>query len=411
MRNKSVCIVGLGYIGLPTAALLACNNFQVFGVDLNPDIVKMVNSGQPHFSEKKLDEYVEQAVNEFGLVASTVPHPADVFIICVPTPFHENDGFPAPNINYVLQATKEIAKFIKDGDVIILESTSPVGTTQKVRETLISQNVDVSKVYFAYCPERVMPGNIVLELVQNDRIVGGLNDESANIAGDFYRSFVTGTVIETDAETAEMCKLVENSFRDINIAFANELSIICNHVNIDVRNLIELANRHPRVNILEPGIGVGGHCIAVDPWFIISEHPDESRLIRTARLVNDTKTDWVVKQVLNEFSNFKPNHSGKLKITCLGLAFKPDVDDLRGSPAIRIAQALKQFDVELNCVEPNIEHHEDFKIVSFNDALKSDIIIALVKHTEFLTSENNRLLKEANVLDFCGVLTSSLARH
>ena len=290
MINKTVCVVGLGYIGLPTAALLAGNGYDVVGVDLNRCVVETINRGQVHIIEPDLDAFVRSAVSAGKLKAFTEPQAADIFIICVPTPFHEGEGIPQPNIAHVFAATSSIATFVKPGNLVILESTSPVGTTEKVAEVLEGAGVDATKISIAYCPERVLPGKIMTELVENDRVVGGLTPEATKLVADFYRTFVRGEVLETESRTAEMCKLTENSFRDVNIAFANELSMICVKEGINVWNLIQLANRHPRVNILQPGAGVGGHCIAVDPWFIVARDPENARLIRSAREVNNFKT-------------------------------------------------------------------------------------------------------------------------
>ena len=298
MQNKTVCVIGLGYIGLPTAALLAGKGYQVIGVDVNPKAVEIINKGQIHIVEPDLDAYVRSAVSSGKLKAQTEPTNADIFMVCVPTPLLEKrDGIPQPDISYVEMAVKSVAPYLKPGNSIILESTSPVGTTAAMTQVLSGLGVDVSKIHIAYCPERVLPGKIMTELVENDRVVGGMTITSSEIISEFYKSFVRGEVIQTDAPTAEMCKLAENSYRDVNIAYANELSLICANAGINVTKLIELANRHPRVNILTPGVGVGGHCIAVDPWFIVSAAPKEARLIRIAREVNDSKPEWVLKKV------------------------------------------------------------------------------------------------------------------
>lgn len=283
MENRTVCVVGLGYIGLPTAALLATNGYQVVGVDISVSAVNKINQGLIHIVEPDLDAYVRSAVTAGKLKAFTTPQACDIYMICVPTPLHDGLSAPEPNINYVLDAIRSIANYIKQGDMLILESTSPVGTTQKIAEVLTQMGLDTSKIFIAYCPERVLPGKIMVELIDNDRVVGGLTHEATKRIADFYRTFVRGLILETDAKTAEMCKLTENSFRDINIAFANELSLICAKDGINVWNLIQLANHHPRVNILQPGVGVGGHCIAIDPWFIVARDPENARIIRAAR--------------------------------------------------------------------------------------------------------------------------------
>ena len=404
MHSNTVCVVGLGYIGLPTAALLASSGYQVIGVDLNQHAVNTINQGKIHIVEPDLDAFVRSAVTAGRLRAFSKPEPADIYMICVPTPFHEGEGIPQPNLDYVLAATRSVAGLIKDGDQIILESTSPVGTTELMAKELVEAGVDVAKVHIAYCPERVLPGKIMHELIENDRVVGGLTAEATQVVADFYRSFVRGAVLETDARTAEMCKLTENSFRDVNIAFANELSLICAKEGINVWNLIQLANRHPRVNILQPGAGVGGHCIAVDPWFIVARDPENARIIRTAREVNNYKTTWAIDQIKIAVADASAKSGKKPLIACLGLAFKPDIDDLRESPALHIAEALKRADYNVVAVEPNIESHPDFNLCSLEDALdKADVIAVLVKHRQFLLPSAKQKLTEKGALDFCGM--------
>lgn len=399
LQRKKVCIIGLGYIGLPTAALLANNGYTIHGVDINEHVVNTINKGEIHIVEPDLDEYVKNAVTKGNLIAALKPTEADVFIIAVPTPFHE--GYK-PNIDYVLNATQSIAPFVKPGNIVILESTSPVGTTQKMLEVLANEGVDVSSIFAAYCPERVLPGKIMKELVENDRIVGGINDESTQEVVSFYKTFVQGNVLATNAKTAEMCKLTENSYRDVNIAFANELSMICDEAGINVWELISLANRHPRVNILQPGAGVGGHCIAVDPWFIVADFPKYAKLIQCGREVNDFKTKWVVEKIKNAALQFQLEHQRKPIVACLGLAFKPDIDDLRESPAVEIAQHLKQEKLEIVCVEPNVESHKNLPLVTLEYATaNADIICYLVKHSSFL---NNNFSGKI-VVDFCGINT------
>jgi UDP-N-acetyl-D-mannosaminuronic acid dehydrogenase len=405
MNKKTVCVVGLGYIGLPTAALLASNGYHVVGVDLNAHAVETINQGRIHIVEPDLDAFVRSAVAAHRLTAFTTPQAGDIYMICVPTPFHEDEAIPRPNIDYVLAATRSIAPFVKAGDLVILESTSPVGTTDAMAEVLAQAGVDVAGIHMAYCPERVLPGKIMTELVENDRVVGGLTPAATAAVSAFYRTFVHGEVLETDARTAEMCKLTENSFRDVNIAFANELSMICEKEGIDVWNLIRLANRHPRVNILQPGAGVGGHCIAVDPWFIVSRNPDTARLIRSAREVNNSKTDWVVDRIKIAVADASARLGRKPRVACLGLAFKPDIDDLRESPAMLVAETLAQAGYDVVAVEPNIESHEHLSLASLDDALRSaDVFAMLVKHRQFLDPTSRRALTEAGALDFCGAL-------
>jgi UDP-N-acetyl-D-mannosaminuronic acid dehydrogenase len=395
MQNKKICVVGLGYIGLPTAVLLANRGYDVHGVDVIQSTVDIINRGEIHIVEPELDIFVKAAVNSGKLKADLKPCVSDIFIIAVPTPFHE--GF-VPNIDYVVSATKAIAPYVKENDIVILESTSPVGTTDLVEETLVKENIDTSKLFIAYCPERVLPGQIMRELVENDRIVGGTTAEATQKTVEFYNTFVSGEVLSTDARTAEMAKLTENSFRDTNIAFANELSILCDKFGIDVWELIKLTNRHPRVNVLQPGAGVGGHCIAVDPWFIVHAGGDDAKIIRTAREVNNYKTEWVIEKIKNAALTFEAENGKKAKVACMGLAFKPDIDDLRESPAVYITKSLISQGFDILAVEPNIEEHKEFKIVDYKKALEdADVITFLVAHKEF------KELAIDTELDFCGV--------
>ena len=396
MFNKKICVIGLGYIGLPTAALLANRGYDVHGVDVVQNTVDTINRGEIHIVEPELDTFVKAAVSSGKLKADLKPCEADVFIIAVPTPFH--DGF-VPNIDYVVSATKTIAPFVKENDVVILESTSPVGTTDKVEEVLVSEGIDTSKLFIAHCPERVLPGHIMRELVENDRIVGGTTPEATVQAVEFYKTFVSGEVLSTDARTAEMAKLTENSFRDTNIAFANELSILCDKFEIDVWELISLANRHPRVNVLQPSAGVGGHCIAVDPWFIVHAGGDDAKIIRTAREVNTYKTEWSIEKIKNAALKFETDNGRKAKVACMGLAFKPDIDDLRESPALFITKRLISDGLDVLAVEPNIETYKEIEIVDYKKAIKqADIVTFLVAHKEF------KELDMKSELDFCGVL-------
>ena len=399
--NKKICVIGLGYIGLPTAALLANKGYEVHGVDVVQSTVDIINRGEIHIVEPELDTFVKAAVKSGKLKADIKPTVADVFILAVPTPFHK--GF-VPNIDYVISATKTIAPYVKENDIVILESTSPVGTTNKVEEVLKENGVDTSKFFIAHCPERVLPGQIMRELVENDRIVGGTTPEATEKTVEFYNTFVNGEVLSTDARTAEMAKLTENSFRDTNIAFANELSMLCDKFNIDVWELIKLTNRHPRVNVLQPGAGVGGHCIAVDPWFIVHAGGDDAKIIRTAREVNTYKTEWVIEKIKNEALIFEKENGRKAKVACMGLAFKPNIDDLRESPALYIAKRLTQELENVVCVEPNISNSQfsilNSQLVSIEDALRNaDIVTFLVGHDEF------KGLDIKTNLDFCGVLS------
>ena len=396
--DKRVSVIGLGYIGLPTAALLASRGYTVNGTDVNPHVVDTINRGDIHIVEPDLDAYVKSAVESYKLKAHLEVQAADVYIICVPTPFHSDSKIPTPNINYVLAAAAAISPHIKEGDIVILESTSPVGTTERIRDVLDKKGVNTSAIFLAYCPERVLPGNIMAELVDNARVIGGINPESTRTVSSFYKSFVRGELLETKAETAEMCKLTENSFRDVNIAFANELSVICDRNGVDVWDLIKLANHHPRVNVLQPGTGVGGHCIAVDPWFIVSDDPENARLIRTAREVNDYKPEWVVKKIKSKADLLKTK-----TIACLGLAFKPDIGDLRESPAVKVVDELIKQGYEVYCVEPNIGDHSEYTLLDVNQAIcEADVVALLVNHKEFKAKSILRELREKGVLDFCG---------
>lgn len=381
-RNIKAVMVGLGYIGLPTAALMASRGIKVHGVDINQKAVDTINRGEIHIVEPDLDGLVRHVVREGYLIADTKATAADVFLIAVPTPFK---GDHIPDISYVETATKNLCPFLEEGNLVILESTSPVGTTERVKEIIDEERPELKgKVFIAYCPERVLPGNVIHELEHNDRSIGGMDENSTEKAINFYRHFVKGELVATNARTAEMCKLVENSSRDVNIAFANELSMICDKAGIDVWELISLANRHPRVNILQPGTGVGGHCIAVDPWFIVSEFPEEAKIIRSAREINNYKTEWVIEKIKNAALRFEMKHGKKPKVACMGLAFKPDIDDLRESPALYVTKSLIKDGLEIMPVEPNIEQHDEFQVYSVQEAReKADILVFLVSHREF----------------------------
>jgi UDP-N-acetyl-D-mannosaminuronic acid dehydrogenase len=392
--------MGLGYIGLPTAAVAAKSGIQVVGIDVNPDVVKTINQGKIHIVEPDLDKIVKEVVLKGSLKASLTPEDADAFLIVVPTPFKQNHR---ADISYVESATRSVIPYLKEGNLFVIESTSPVMTTERIADLIFRERPELkNKIYIAYCPERVLPGNVLYELEHNDRVIGGLNLESADKAVSFYRYFVKGKLHKTNARTAEMCKLTENSSRDVQIAFANELSIICDKADINVWELIELANKHPRVNILQPGSGVGGHCIAVDPWFIVSDFPEQAQIIKRARETNDYKADWCANKVLKAYSKFVMKNDKEPTIACMGLAFKPDIDDLRESPAKYItARLICEANTEVLVVEPNVEKHETFNLINYREAYdKADIIVWLVKHKEFINMPEN---KEKIELDFCGV--------
>lgn len=401
MEHPEVVIIGLGYIGLPTAALIASNNVKVHGVDINPKVVDTINRGEIHIVEPALDIAVATAVKNAYLKAATTPVEANTYIIVVPTPFK---GKNEPDISFVEAATKAVIPLLKDGDLYIIESTSPIGTTEKMMDFIYSSRPELrNKVHIAYCPERVLPGNVMHELVHNDRVIGGVNETSTQKAIAFYDNFVKGELHATNAKTAEMCKLVENSSRDVEIAFANELSLICYKAGINVWELIALANKHPRVNILQPGCGVGGHCIAVDPYFIVSDYPMESKIIGTAREVNNYKSFWCAENIQTEKLKFELEHGRKPKVALMGLAFKPNIDDLRESPAKYIVQKVLQNDSNgaYFIVEPNIKEHNVFKLTNYKTATsEADIIAFLVAHDEFKTLE---LSSDKVVLDFCGI--------
>ena len=414
MPFSTISVIGLGYIGLPTAAVFASRKKQVIGVDVNQNAVDIINRGQIHIVEPDLDMVVHAAVTEGYLRATTQPEPADAFLIAVPTPFK---GDHEPDLGYIESASKSIAPVLKKGDLVILESTSPVGATEQMAAWLSAARPDLtfpqthgesSDIRIAHCPERVLPGHVLRELVQNDRVIGGMTPKCSELAISLYKIFVQGECIVTNARTAEMCKLTENSFRDVNIAFANELSMICDKLDINVWELIRLANRHPRVNILQPGPGVGGHCIAVDPWFIVSKTPEEARLIRTAREVNDSKPQWVIDKVklaVADFLQANPNKTTReVTIACFGLAFKPDIDDLRESPALAITQQLSKIHAgPVLAVEPNISELPsklagELTFSSVEAALsEADVLLILVDHKEFKEIPTSTIEKYAFV--------------
>ncbi|TCK04449.1 UDP-N-acetyl-D-mannosamine dehydrogenase [Phorcysia thermohydrogeniphila] len=398
----TVVIMGLGYIGLPTAALIASKGINVYGVDINKSVVDTINEGKIHIVEPDLDGLVHEVVRKGLLKASTSPTKADVFLIAVPTPFKEGH---IPDISFVEAAIKMITPYLEEGNLVIIESTSPIGTTEKMYDLITSERPELkNRIYMAYCPERVLPGKILYELQYNDRVIGGINPASAKRAKEFYSLFVEGELHETNAKTAEMCKLVENAYRDVNIAFANELSLICDKAGIDVWELIELANKHPRVNILQPGVGVGGHCIAVDPWFLITHYPEESKLIKVAREVNLYKTEWVIKKIKEKAKEFEENYSRKPKIACLGLTYKPDIDDLRESPALYIVRRLIAEGYRILAVEPYVDDFSEFHVYETEEALKeADIVAILVAHRQF----RNLRIEKNKLLDFCGIVGNS----
>ena len=396
-----VSIIGLGYIGLPTAALISKKGTKVLGIDINESIVDKLNNGIVHIKEPGLADIVINSISNKKLTVTTKPESANTYLIVVPTPFKENYE---PDISYVIDAVNSIIPILKEGDLIILESTSPVGTTQDISDLIFKKRIDLKKkIFIAYCPERVLPGNIMYELVNNDRVIGGINNESTKKAVNFYSKYVEGKLHETDSKTAEMCKIVENSSRDLQIAFANELSIICDKADVDVWRLINLANKHPRVNILQPGCGVGGHCIAVDPYFLISNYPNETKLIKASRNLNDYKSIWVFNKIKNEITNFENEFKVLPKVTVLGLSFKPDVDDIRESPALKITKMLlNDFSKDIfNIVEPNIDKINFIKLRSLNESIEdSNIIVGLVNHSEF---KSLVIKKSQKFLDFCGM--------
>lgn len=399
--QAKVVTVGLGYIGLPTSALIANSGIGVHGVDISQHVVDTINAGKIHIVEPDLDKAVAKAVAEGFLKADTKPVEADTYLVVVPTPFK---GDHQPDISYVQAATEGIIPLLKEGDLYVIESTSPVGTTEKMMALIFAKRPELEgKISLAYCPERVLPGNVMYELVHNDRVIGGVNEASTQKALAFYGQFVKGELHPTNARTAEMCKLTENASRDSQIAFANELSLICDKADINVWDLIRLANKHPRVNILQPGCGVGGHCIAVDPYFLTADFPMESRMIAQARETNNYKSFWCAEKVKTARLEFEIKNGRQPSIAIMGLAFKPNIDDLRESPAIHIAERVLQDsgDADMFIVEPNVHEHKVFKLTDYKDAItKADIIVFLVAHNEF---KNLEIAEEKVVLDFCGV--------
>ena len=394
-----VTILGLGYIGLPTAALIASKGITVHGVDVNRTVVDTINKGKIHIVEPDLEGLVHFTVRKGTLVASQKVRPSDVFLLAVPTPFKKNHQ---PDLSFVEKATRMLLPQLKPGNLFIIESTSPVGTTEKMARMIFKERPELKgKIHIAYCPERVLPGSVIYELQQNDRVIGGIDAASTDAASQFYSRFVRGTLHKTNSRTAEMTKLVENAYRDVNIAFANELSVICDKAGINVTELITLASKHPRVKILQPGPGVGGHCIAVDPWFIVSAFPEESRLIRQAREINTHKTTWVLSKIREAARAFQKKHGRQAVIACMGLAYKPDIDDLRESPALDVYTHLEQEGCSVMAVEPNIRKHPQLAITDTLRAVReADMLVYLVRHKEFQGLQTDGKI----VLDFCGAM-------
>ncbi len=401
IENMKACFMGLGYIGLPTAITAAMNGIKVVGVDINPAVVEKTNAGELHIVEPGLGEMLKEVISNGSLHASTTPEVADAYFIVVPTPFKGNHE---PDISFVEAATRTIVPLLKEGDLYVIESTSPIGTTEAMAELIFSLRPELKgKIYIAYCPERVLPGNVIYELVHNDRVIGGIDDASTEKAKEFYGIFVKGALHSTNARTAEMCKLTENSSRDVQIAFANELSLICDRAGINVWELIELANKHPRVNILQPGCGVGGHCIAVDPYFITSAYPNEAQIIANARRINNYKADWCAEKIINAMLRFEIDNGRKPIVALMGIAFKPDIDDLRESPAKTIISKvmLSAGNNHILVVEPNVAEHHVFKLTPYEQAYQeADIVAFLTAHTPFKSLEWN---DSKVILDFCGI--------
>ncbi|WP_062374970.1 UDP-N-acetyl-D-mannosamine dehydrogenase [Halomonas sp. KX33721] len=425
MQFDTISMIGLGYIGLPTAAVFASRKKKVIGVDVNQHAVDTINNGDIHIVEPELDMVVHAAVTEGYLRATITPEPADAFMVAVPTPFHtdENGQNHKADLSYIEAAAKSIAPVLKTGNLVVLESTSPIGATEQMAAWLAEARPDLtfpqthgeaSDIRIAHCPERVLPGHVIRELVENDRVIGGMTPKCAEVACSLYKIVVEGECVATTARTAEMAKLTENSFRDVNIAFANELSTICHELDINVWELIALANRHPRVNILTPGAGVGGHCIAVDPWFIVDACPEQAKIVRAAREVNDAKPQWVlgrVKEALEAYHQQNPKaRRSDLTVACLGVAFKPDIDDLRESPALGIAKQVAELGAQVQIVEPNIHQlpkslqHNNVTLASLEQALEeADVVCVLVKHKPFIESAE-QIKTKANVVDAVGLL-------
>ena len=395
------CFMGLGYIGLPTAIIAAKHGIDVVGVDINPKVVEVTNQGKLHIIEPGMEEMLQEVIAAGKFKAYTTPQESDAYFMVVPTPFK---GDHEPDVSYVEAATRAVLPLLKEGDLYVIESTSPIGTTEMMANIIFAERPELKdKIHIAYCPERVLPGNVIYELIHNDRVIGGLTPESTDKAIEFYSQFVKGELHKTNSRTAEMCKLTENSSRDVQIAFANELSLICDKAGINVWELIELANKHPRVNILQPGCGVGGHCIAVDPYFITSDYPEESRIIATARSINNYKSSWCAEKVKSSMLEFELKNGRKPTVAMMGLAFKPNIDDLRESPAKNIVGKVLQIcnNADILIVEPNVEENKQFKLTPYKEAFdKADIVVMLTAHNQFkeLPYDESKI-----ILDFCGI--------
>ena len=393
--------MGLGYIGLPTAIIAAKHGIDVVGVDINPKVVEVTNQGKLHIIEPGMEEMLQEVIAAGKFKAYTAPQESDAYFMVVPTPFK---GDHEPDVSYVEAATRAVLPLLKEGDLYVIESTSPIGTTEMMANIIYTERPELKdKIYIAYCPERVLPGNVIYELVHNDRVIGGLTPESAEKAIEFYAQFVKGQLHKTNSRTAEMCKLTENSSRDVQIAFANELSLICDKAGINVWELINLANKHPRVNILQPGCGVGGHCIAVDPYFITADYPAESKIIASARSINNYKSFWCAEKVKSTMLEFELKNGRKPVVAMMGLAFKPNIDDLRESPSKTIVGKVMQMcnNADILIVEPNVEEHKQYKLTNYQEAYsKADIVVMLTAHDQFKTLpyDENKV-----ILDFCGI--------
>lgn len=396
---KKICILGLGYIGLPTASILCENGYNVVGVDINPSILKKIKKNKTIEKEPFLNDLVQKSIMSGRLELKLKPSQSDVYIICTPTPVKFSGKVGSPDLSYVYSAIHSIIHLLKPTDILIIESTIPVGTTKNIKKLVVKYNSDLHKICFAHCPERVLPGNIIFEIKNNPRIVGGSTKRDSKEVKSFFSSFVNGEIIETSSNIAEMCKLTENSFRDVNIAFANELSILCNRYSMDVNEVIKIANLHPRVNVLNPGIGVGGHCIPVDPWFLINNFKKETKLLQSARIVNTNKTDYVIKAIIREINTFSKKMNKKPIVSFLGLSYKPNTEDIRESPAVKIINETKSYINDYFIVDPFVNKFLGKKPTPLDVAINnSDLIIKLVAHDCFLHLERNKISN--NLLDF-----------